>query len=69
MASILFPLSGWPVLGNSALEYQLRGSSCIVPITTVCGHIPIIKIKKNTKSLSSFGPREGWDFTVCPNAS
>ena len=52
MASVLFPLSAWPVLGNSDWKYQLRGGSCIVLITAVCGHIPTIKMQKNTKSLS-----------------
>lgn len=69
MASVLFPLSAWPVLGNSGREYQLRGGSCIVPITAVCGHIPTIKMQKNTKSLSPLDPREGWEFAVWPNAS
>lgn len=49
MASVLFPLSAWPVLGNSGWEYQLRGGSCIVPITAVCGHIPTIKTQKEKK--------------------
>lgn len=78
MASVLFPLSAWPVLGNSGWEYQLRGGSCIVPITAVCGHIPTIKTQKEkkeekkkptTKSLSSLDPREDWEFAVWPNAS
>lgn len=69
MASVLFPLSAWPVLGNSGSEYHLRGGSCIVPITAVCGHIPTIKMQKNRKSLTSAASREGWEFAACPNAS
>lgn len=71
MASVLFPLSQPGLfLGNSGGEYQLRGGSCIVPITAVCGHIPTIKTQKEkgkkentpTKSLSSVDPREDWEF-------